>query len=47
MKEKTRVEELTEIRAFWKKQVQSWQESGLPQAEYCRKHNLIPHRFTY
>ena len=47
MKEKTRTEELTEIRTFWKKQIQSWQESGLPQVEYCRKNNLIPHRFTY
>jgi hypothetical protein len=47
MKEKTRTEELTEIRSFWKKQIQEWQESGLPQVEYCRKHNLIPHRFTY
>jgi hypothetical protein len=47
MEEKTRTEELTEIRTFWKKQIQGWQESGLPQVEYCRKHNLIPHRFTY
>ncbi|HSO66352.1 MAG TPA: IS66 family insertion sequence element accessory protein TnpB [Desulfatirhabdiaceae bacterium] len=47
MKEKTRTEELTEIRSFWKNQIEGWQESGLPQVEYCRKHNLIPHRFTY
>lgn len=47
MKEKTRSEELSEIRAFWKQQIQGWQESGLPQVEYCRNHNLIPHRFTY
>jgi len=47
MEEKTRTEKLTEIRTFWKKQIQGWQESDLPQVEYCRKHNLIPHRFTY
>ena len=47
MKEKTRAEQLTEIRAFWRKQIQDWQESGLPQVEYCRQNNLIPHRFTY
>jgi len=47
IKEKTRTEKLTEIRTFWKKQIQGWQESGLTQVEYCRTHNLIPHRFTY
>ncbi len=47
MKEKTRAEELSEIRAFWKQQIQSWQESDLTQVEFCRKNNLIPHRFTY
>jgi len=47
MEEKTRTEELTEIRTFWKKKIQGWQESGLSQVEYCRTHNLIPHRFTY
>ena len=47
MKDKSRAEELTEKREFWKEQIQSWQESGLNQVEYCRKNNLIPHRFTY
>jgi len=47
MKEKTRAEELSEIRAFWKQQIQGWQESDLTQVEFCRKNNLIPHRFTY
>lgn len=47
MKEKSRAEQLAEKREFWKKQIQSWQESGLNQAEYCRNHDLISHRFTY
>lgn len=45
--EKTKTELLEETRRFWKEQIQGWQESDLSQLEYCRKHNLIPHRFTY
>jgi len=47
MKDKSRAEELAEKQKFWKEQIKSWQESGLTQVEYCRKHDLIPHRFTY
>jgi hypothetical protein len=47
MKDKSRAEELAEKRKFWKGQVQNWQESSISQVEYCRKHNLIPHQFTY
>ena len=47
MTDKSRAEELVEKRKFWKEQIQSWQESSLTQTEYCRKNNLIPHRFTY
>jgi len=47
MKDKSRAEEQTEKRKFWKEQIQNWQESNLTQVEYCRKNNLIPHRFTY
>ncbi len=47
MKDKSREEEITEKREFWKQQIQNWQESSLTQVEYCRENNLIPHRFTY
>jgi hypothetical protein len=47
MKDKSREEEITKKREFWKQEIQNWQESNLPQVEYCRKNNLIPHRFTY
>jgi len=47
MQDKSRAEQLAEKREFWKEQIKSWQESGLTQVEYCRKNNLIPHRFTY
>ena len=45
--EKSKAELLEEIRSFWKEQIQGWQKSGLSQLEYCRRQNLIPHRFTY
>ncbi len=47
MKEKTRSEELSKIRTFWEEQIKSWQVSDLSQVEFCRRNNLIPHRFTY
>jgi len=36
-----------ELRRYWKSHVDQWSESGLSQLEYCRKNDLIPHRFTY
>ena len=47
MKEKSRAEELAEKRKFWSEHIKEWRESGLNQSEYCRKHDLVPHRFTY
>lgn len=47
MQEKTRSEKLAEIRSFWKEHIKNWQESGQSQLEFCRKNNLISHRFTY
>ena len=47
MTDKSRTERLAENRKFWKEQIHNWQESGLTQTEYCRIHNLTPHRFTY
>ena len=45
--DQSRAEELAEKRKFWNKHIEGWQGSGLTQTEYCRQHNLIPHRFTY
>ena len=47
MQEKTRAKELSEIRTFWEAHIKNWQASDLSQLEFCRKNNLIPHRFTY
>ena len=32
---------------FWKKHIASWEDSGLSQAEYCRKHGLSVKTFGY
>ena len=45
--DKSRAEEQAEKRKFWNEHIEGWQESNLTQTEYCRQHNLIPHRFTY
>lgn len=34
-------------RRFWERHIDQWQESGLSQLAYCRKHHLKPHRFYY
>ena len=47
MIDKSRAEQLSEKRKFWKELIHHWQESGLTQTEYCRIHNLTPHQFTY
>ena len=36
-----------EKRQFWEGHIQAWQQSGLTQAEYCRKNNLKNHRWWY
>ena len=42
-----RQRELAEKRRYWRRRVSSWSESGLSQAEYCRRHNLAAHRLNY
>jgi hypothetical protein len=39
----SRQEKLEELRKFWKTHLAKLEESGLPQKEYCRQHNLIYH----
>ena len=31
----------------WDEELESWQKSGLSQAEYCRRHNVSPKGFAY
>jgi hypothetical protein len=33
--------------AFWKDQIEQWQQSGLSQRAYCHNNHLQPHRFYY
>lgn len=44
---KSKQEELEKLRKFWKSHLNKWVESGLTQADYCRQHNLMRHRFAY
>jgi len=32
---------------MWQSHITQWLSSGLSQAEYCRSHKLVLHRFTY
>jgi hypothetical protein len=43
----SRTEELEQKRSYWKQHIDSWQETGLTQAEYCRRHNLKHHQLVY
>jgi hypothetical protein len=42
-KEKTR----SEKRAYWEEQIQFWQESGLSQREYCKRHGIRQSQWFY
>ena len=43
----SRAEELEQKRSYWKQHIDNWQETGLTQAEYCRRHNLRHHQLVY
>ncbi len=45
--EKSRKEKNEELALFWKSHIDQWSESGISQLAYCRRHELIPHRFGY
>ncbi len=47
MEELSRAEQLEQKRSYWKHHIDSWQETGLTQAEYCRQHNLKHHQLVY
>ena len=43
----SRAELLEQKRGYWKRHIDSWQQTGLSQAEYCRRHNLKHHQLVY
>ena len=47
MEIESKQEKSQKIRRFWKVHLEKWAESGLSQSEYCRRHNLSRHRFSY
>jgi hypothetical protein len=47
MEQISRAEQLEQKRTFWKQHIDSWQETGLTQAEYCRQHNLKHYQLVY
>jgi len=40
-------QQLVQKRRYWKQHVEAWRASGLPQAQYCRRHNLKVHCLVY
>ncbi len=47
MEQLSRAEQLEQKRSYWRQHIDSWQETGLTQAEYCRQHNLKHHQLAY
>jgi hypothetical protein len=47
MEKLSRAEQLEQKRTHWKQHIDSWQQTGLTQAEYCRQHNLKHHQMVY
>ena len=47
MDQLSRAEQLKQKRSYWKQHIDTWQETGLTQAEYCRRNNLKHHQLVY
>jgi hypothetical protein len=47
MDQLSRAEQLEQKRSYWRHHIDSWQQTGLTQAEYCRRHNLKHHQLVY
>lgn len=47
MADEERKARIEKLRCSWKERIGDWQESGLSQSEYCRRHNLKFHQFVY
>jgi len=43
----SRAGQIEQKRAYWKEQIDRWRQSGLSQAEYCRRHDLVRHQMAY
>lgn len=43
----THRQELERKRQYWREHINTWQNSGLSQTEYCRRHELTYHQFVY
>ena len=43
----SRAEQIEQKRIYWKQHIESWQETGLTQTEYCRRNNLKHHQLVY
>ena len=38
---------IAENRQFWRDHLTQWQDAGMTQLAYCRRHELCPHKFSY
>ena len=47
MDQLSRAEQLEQKRSYWKQHIDCWQETGLTQTEYCRRHSLKHHQLVY
>ena len=47
MVQQSRANQLEQKRNYWKQHIDSWRETGLTQAEYCRQHNLKYYQLVY
>jgi len=47
MDELSRAEQLEQKRIYWKQHIDRWQETGITQTEYCRRHKLKHHQLVY
>ena len=47
MDQLSRAEQIEQKRIYWKQHIDSWQETGLTQSEYCRRNNLKHHQLVY
>ena len=47
MSDQSHAERREQKRTCWKRHLDRWRTSGLTQIEYCRRHQLKAHQFTY
>ena len=47
MTKPSRKEENLQKRKIWKQRIHEWEKEGINQSEYCHRHNLKEHQFSY